>query len=53
MALELGGFKIRVNSISPGLFKSEIIQSLMKKNCSCFCSIFLLVMFNLFGYGII
>ncbi|CAN1833965.1 Peroxisomal hydratase-dehydrogenase-epimerase [Linum perenne] len=32
MALELGGFKIRVNSISPGLFKSEITQGLMKKD---------------------
>ncbi|XP_017977849.1 PREDICTED: 3-oxoacyl-[acyl-carrier-protein] reductase FabG isoform X2 [Theobroma cacao] len=32
MALELGAHKIRVNSISPGLFKSEITQGLMKKD---------------------
>ncbi|KAE8678207.1 reductase FabG-like isoform 2 [Hibiscus syriacus] len=32
MAMELGMYKIRVNSISPGLFKSEITQDLMKKN---------------------
>ncbi|XVE99384.1 hypothetical protein REPUB_Repub03eG0193500 [Reevesia pubescens] len=32
MAVELGMHKIRVNSISPGLFKSEITQSLMKKD---------------------
>lgn len=32
MALELGANKIRVNSISPGLFKSEITESLMKKD---------------------
>ncbi|XP_047939697.1 3-oxoacyl-[acyl-carrier-protein] reductase FabG-like [Salvia hispanica] len=32
MSLELGMYKIRVNSISPGLFKSEITQGLMKKN---------------------
>ncbi|KAG6638537.1 hypothetical protein CIPAW_10G041800 [Carya illinoinensis] len=32
MALELGVYKIRVNSISPGLFKSEITQSLMQKD---------------------
>ncbi|XVE90732.1 hypothetical protein DITRI_Ditri20bG0100800 [Diplodiscus trichospermus] len=32
MALEVGKHKIRVNSISPGLFKSEITQDLMKKD---------------------
>ncbi|KAL4354370.1 hypothetical protein GQ457_06G016770 [Hibiscus cannabinus] len=32
MAMELGMYKIRVNSISPGLFKSEITQDLMKKD---------------------
>lgn len=32
MALELGVYKIRVNSISPGLFKSEITENLMEKN---------------------
>lgn len=32
MALELGVHKIRVNSISPGLFKSEITEHLMKKD---------------------
>ncbi|XP_038701255.1 3-oxoacyl-[acyl-carrier-protein] reductase FabG-like [Tripterygium wilfordii] len=31
MALELGVYKIRVNSISPGLFKSEITQGLMQR----------------------
>ncbi|XP_047332509.1 3-oxoacyl-[acyl-carrier-protein] reductase FabG-like [Impatiens glandulifera] len=31
MALELGEFNIRVNSINPGLFKSEITQGLMEK----------------------
>lgn len=31
MALELGAYNIRVNSISPGIFKSEITESLMKK----------------------
>ncbi|XP_030484878.2 uncharacterized protein LOC115701268 [Cannabis sativa] len=31
MAVELGVHKIRVNAISPGLFKSEITQGLMKK----------------------
>ncbi|KAM7529976.1 hypothetical protein LguiB_033386 [Lonicera macranthoides] len=32
MAMELGIHKIRVNSISPGLFKSEITQGLMQKD---------------------
>ncbi|CAI9761188.1 unnamed protein product [Fraxinus pennsylvanica] len=32
MAMELGAFKIRVNSISPGLFNSEITQGLMQKD---------------------
>ncbi|CAL0321573.1 unnamed protein product [Lupinus luteus] len=32
MALELGVDKIRVNSISPGLFKSEITEKLMEKD---------------------
>ncbi|KAL6523521.1 hypothetical protein OROGR_017124 [Orobanche gracilis] len=32
MALELGVYKIRVNSISPGLFKSEITHGLMQKD---------------------
>ncbi|GLT28014.1 hypothetical protein SLA2020_029730 [Shorea laevis] len=32
MALELGEHKIRVNSISPGLFKSEITDALMQKD---------------------
>ncbi|KAK6942149.1 hypothetical protein RJ641_027526, partial [Dillenia turbinata] len=31
MALELGKYKIRVNAIAPGLFKSEITEGLMKK----------------------
>ncbi|KAG6501016.1 3-oxoacyl-[acyl-carrier-protein] reductase FabG-like [Zingiber officinale] len=31
MALELGQFNIRVNSIAPGLFASEITSGLMKK----------------------
>ncbi|KAG8495467.1 hypothetical protein CXB51_013149 [Gossypium anomalum] len=31
MAMELGIHKIRVNSISPGLFKSEITEGLLKK----------------------
>lgn len=32
MALELGEYKIRVNSISPGLFKSEITEGLIQKD---------------------
>ncbi|KAK9987116.1 hypothetical protein SO802_032067 [Lithocarpus litseifolius] len=32
MAVELGLYKIRVNSISPGLFKSEITQGLMQRD---------------------
>ncbi|KAL3841153.1 hypothetical protein ACJIZ3_025744 [Penstemon smallii] len=32
MALELGKYNIRVNSISPGLFKSEITQGLVQKH---------------------
>lgn len=32
MAIELGENKIRVNAISPGLFKSEITEALMQKN---------------------
>ncbi|KAI4381562.1 hypothetical protein MLD38_007623 [Melastoma candidum] len=32
MALELGAYKIRVNSISPGLFKSEITQGLVTRD---------------------
>lgn len=32
MALELGKYKIRVNSISPGLFKSEITEGLVQKD---------------------
>ncbi|XP_065853442.1 uncharacterized protein [Euphorbia lathyris] len=32
MALEMGVHKIRVNSISPGLFRSEITETLMQKD---------------------
>ncbi|XP_057983445.1 uncharacterized protein LOC131168185 [Malania oleifera] len=32
MAIELGEHKIRVNSISPGLFRSEITEGLMQKD---------------------
>ncbi|KAK9055482.1 hypothetical protein SSX86_026565 [Deinandra increscens subsp. villosa] len=32
MAMELGMYKIRVNSINPGLFRSEITQGLMEKD---------------------
>ncbi|CAL9025084.1 unnamed protein product [Prunus brigantina] len=32
MAMELGVHKIRVNAISPGLFRSEITEGLMKKD---------------------
>ncbi|EYU18609.1 hypothetical protein ABFS82_10G152400 [Erythranthe guttata] len=32
MAIELGVYGIRVNSISPGLFKSEITENLMEKD---------------------
>ncbi|XP_024013819.1 uncharacterized protein LOC18020776 isoform X1 [Eutrema salsugineum] len=31
MAIELGVYKIRVNSIAPGLFRSEITQGLLEK----------------------
>ncbi|CAI9102913.1 OLC1v1001286C1 [Oldenlandia corymbosa var. corymbosa] len=32
MALELGQYKIRVNAIAPGLFRSEITESLLAKD---------------------
>lgn len=32
MATELGEYKIRVNAVSPGLFKSEITKGLMLKD---------------------
>jgi NAD(P)-dependent dehydrogenase (short-subunit alcohol dehydrogenase family) len=32
MALELGVHKIRVNSIAPGIFKSEITEGLLQKS---------------------
>ena len=32
MALELSMYKIRVNSISPGLFKSQITEKLMERD---------------------
>lgn len=32
MAVELGAHKIRVNSISPGIFKSEITEKLLQKD---------------------
>jgi enoyl-[acyl-carrier-protein] reductase (NADH) len=32
MAVELGVYKIRVNSISPGIFKSAITQALLQKD---------------------
>ncbi|XP_071701171.1 uncharacterized protein [Rutidosis leptorrhynchoides] len=32
MAMELGMYKIRVNSINPGLFRSELTEGLMEKN---------------------
>ena len=32
MALEMGTYKIRVNSIAPGLFKSQITEKLMDKD---------------------
>lgn len=32
LAVEMGAYKIRVNSINPGLFKSEITESLMQRD---------------------
>jgi len=32
MSVELGVYKIRINSISPGIFRSEITQKLLEKD---------------------